>query len=114
MRATGSGSCCGKQSAAEHLSGSNTDHAHLLIRDRKNRRLGYLGTRLVNQIPGAQVIRPKLAQAWGARLAIGAGERGTLHYRERVTQGGVTGPPVVSRMGGRRRVEILDPTKIPE
>jgi hypothetical protein len=242
------------------LSGPAPDHAHLLIRDRKNRRLGYLGKRFVNQIPGAQVIRPvsddlyrddpepryripagvagsllitidgraqektqkqslsvigpgtvaaieeielapgqrnvvriadngrrvsyqtdsgqsqspvvvlgrdgagsddlfaaktvsaeggsqlnfllderrgqlrfgtrgtkragtyvllyatyakRVSNAWGAGFVIGAGSRATLRYRERMTVGGVTGPPVLSRSGGRRQVEVLDPTSVP-
>jgi hypothetical protein len=242
------------------LSGPADDHAHLLIRDRRNRRLGYLGKRFVNQIPGAQVIRPvsadlyrddpeplyrvpagvagsllitidgraqrktqtqsmsvigpgtvaavedirlapgqrnivriadgglrlsyqtdrrqtqspvvvlgrdgasaddlfvaktlqaeggsqlnfllderrgmlrfgtrgtrrtgtyvllyatyskRRSQAWGAGFLVGAGSRATLRYRERITQAGSTGPPVVSRSGGRRQVFVLDPTKVP-
>ena len=55
----------------------------------------------------------KVARAWGAGFVIGAGSRGTLRYRERRTIGGVTGPPVLSRSGGRRQVEVLDPTDVP-
>jgi hypothetical protein len=55
----------------------------------------------------------RISRAWGAGFLIGAGARATLRYRERVTQGGVTGPPVLSRSGGRRQTFVLDPTKVP-
>jgi hypothetical protein len=40
------------------LEGSVFNHAHLLIVDRRGRRLGYVGGRFVNQIPGARAIFP--------------------------------------------------------
>ena len=262
-RSRGSARAAGDQGAPMveiTLSGTPADHAHLLIRDRKNRRLGYLGKRFVNQIPGAQVVRPvsadlfqddpepvyrvpapvaasllitidgrtqkkrakqslsvigpgsvaaieeieldpgqrnvvriaddarrvsyqtdrgqaqspivvigrdgatsddlfaaktvsaeggsqlnfllderrgqlrfgtrgtkqagtyvllyatyakRTSRAWGSGFVIGAGSRATLRYRQRMTIGGVTGPPVLSRSGGRRQVEVLDPTSVP-
>lgn len=38
------------------LDGPADDHAHLLIIDSKGRRTGFVGRRLVNQIPGAKVV----------------------------------------------------------
>jgi hypothetical protein len=46
------------------LEGNPRNHAHLLIVDSRGRRLGYVGNRLVNEIPGARAISPLANQDW--------------------------------------------------
>lgn len=50
------------------VTGDAFNHPHLLITDAKGRRLGYVDGKLVNQIPGAKVIRPVLGvPVWKGR-----------------------------------------------
>jgi hypothetical protein len=46
------------------LSGSDTDHGHLLITDPQGHQLGYLNGKLVSQIPGGQAQFSKSDQDW--------------------------------------------------
>jgi hypothetical protein len=48
------------------LGGNPVQHAHLLITTADGRRLGYLGGRFVDQIPGSHVIHPDLSEIWKA------------------------------------------------
>jgi hypothetical protein len=43
------------------LEGNPVNHAHLLITDDEGRRIGYLGSRFVNEIPGASAVSPRTA-----------------------------------------------------
>ncbi len=49
------------------LEGNPFNHAHLLIVDEQGRRLGYVGSRFVSEIPGASAVRPKTAAGWRGR-----------------------------------------------
>lgn len=48
------------------LGGNPVAHAHLLITTSTGAKLGYVGGAFVNQIRGAQVIRPALSEIWKA------------------------------------------------
>ena len=48
------------------LEGNPFSHAHLLITDEHGRRVGFVGSRFVNEIPGASTVRPRTAVG-GAR-----------------------------------------------
>ena len=52
------------------LEGNPFNHAHLLITDDQGRRIGYVGSRFVNEIPGASAVRPRTAMG-GARQRAG-------------------------------------------
>jgi hypothetical protein len=43
------------------LEGNPFSHAHLLITDDQGRRIGYVGSRFVKEIPGASAVRPRTA-----------------------------------------------------
>jgi hypothetical protein len=63
--------CSGRVQGETHfnelrLEGNPSNHAHLLITDDQGRRIGYLGSRFVNEIPGASAVRPRTAMG-GAR-----------------------------------------------
>jgi hypothetical protein len=49
------------------LEGNPRDHAHLLIIDSRGRRLGYVGDRLLSEIPGGHASAPVMAQDWSER-----------------------------------------------
>ncbi len=49
------------------LEGNPFNHAHLLIVDKQGRRLGYVGSQFVNEIPGASAVRPRTAAGWRGR-----------------------------------------------
>lgn len=61
----------GEQAAGEaveiFLNGNPRDHGHLLITDDAGRHTGYLNGKLVNEIPGAQVLT-RLAATWDESL----------------------------------------------
>src|SRR5581483_10105605 len=46
------------------LDGGDVEHGHLLITDAQGHRLGYVGGKLVNEIPGAQVEQTVQDQDW--------------------------------------------------
>ena len=46
------------------LEGDATNHAHVLVTDAKGRRTGYVNRRIVNEIPGAQVLRRLSNKTW--------------------------------------------------
>ncbi len=48
------------------LGGNPVLHGHLLITTADGRQLGYEHGRLVDQIPGAHILRPQLTQVWNA------------------------------------------------
>jgi hypothetical protein len=101
--------------AAKTVSAEGGSQLNFLLDERRGQlRFGTRGTKRA----GAYVLlyasyAKRASRAWGAGFVIGAGSRATLRYRERMTIGGVTGPPVLSRSGGRRQVEVLDPTSVP-
>ena len=41
------------------LEGNPTNHAHLLITDDRGRRIGYVGSKFVKEIPGATTVKPR-------------------------------------------------------
>ncbi|MHB8465437.1 MAG: hypothetical protein ACYDD7_11445, partial [Acidimicrobiales bacterium] len=47
-----------------YLEGSDTNHGHLLITDAAGHRLGIVDGKIVNEIPGAQAVRPLSSQNW--------------------------------------------------
>jgi hypothetical protein len=58
--------CVGRQGAGSkfneiRLDGTSDQHARLLVTDEKGRKTGYVGNRVVNQIPGAKVL-PRSSQ----------------------------------------------------
>lgn len=64
------------------LDSSPTNHPNLLIRDRYKRRVGWVGDKLVNEIPGAKVIQPVTAEPWQ--------DKPEPEYRIPVSGGGLT------------------------
>jgi hypothetical protein len=56
------------RTAAIYLSGSVTDHSHVLVTDQKGRHLGNLNGQLVNQIPGAHYVLIASGQDWKNKL----------------------------------------------
>jgi hypothetical protein len=56
------------RTAAIYLTGSATNHAHVLVTDQKGRRLGYINGKLVNEIPGAHYILLTSDQVWTNKL----------------------------------------------
>ena len=63
---TGSTPTAGGAAAMDeiYLSGSDTEHGHLLITNPAGQRLGYVDDKVVNEIPGADVITPMSDQSW--------------------------------------------------
>ena len=47
-----------------YLSGGDTEHGHLLITNPSGQRIGYVNGKVVNEIPGADVIAPMSDQSW--------------------------------------------------
>ena len=47
-----------------YLSGGDTEHGHLLITNPAGQRVGYVDGKVVNEIPGADVIAPMSDQSW--------------------------------------------------
>ena len=58
--------CEGSRGAVNRISltAGATNHPNLLVKDRFGRRVGWVGKKLVNEIPGARVIRPVTGQPW--------------------------------------------------
>jgi hypothetical protein len=56
--------CDSAQSQQISLNGDTVNHAHLTMSDGAGRKTGYVNGKLVNQIPGAQVVPLYLIQNW--------------------------------------------------
>jgi hypothetical protein len=56
------------RTAAIYLTGSVTNHSHVLVADQKGRQLGYVNGRLVNKIPGAHYVLLTSDQDWKNKL----------------------------------------------
>ena len=66
------GSTAGTTGAARtaeiYLTGSITNHSHVLVTDQSGRRLGYVNGKLVNEIPGAHYVLLTSDQDWKNKL----------------------------------------------
>jgi hypothetical protein len=56
------------RTAMIYLTGSATNHSHVLVTDQSGRHLGYLNGKLVNQIPGAHYVLIASDQDWKNKL----------------------------------------------
>ncbi len=61
-------STAGSDTEEIYLDGSDTNHADLLVTDQAGRRVGYVGRRLVDEIPGAQVVQLIANRDWDTRI----------------------------------------------
>jgi hypothetical protein len=62
------GSTGAARTATIYLSGSATNHSHVLVIDQKGRRLGRVNGKLVNEIPGAHYVLLASGQDWKNKL----------------------------------------------
>jgi hypothetical protein len=62
------GTTGGARTAEIYLTGSITNHSHVLITDQAGQRLGYVNGRLVNEIPGAHYVLLTSDQDWKNQL----------------------------------------------
>jgi hypothetical protein len=62
------GTTAAARTATIYLTGSATNHSHVLVTDQKGRRLGYVNGKLVNQIPGAHYVLLTSDQDWKNKL----------------------------------------------
>ncbi len=62
------GTTGGARTAEIYLTGSITNHSHVLITDQAGQRLGYVNGKLVNEIPGAHYVLLTSDQDWKNKL----------------------------------------------
>ncbi len=62
------GATGGARTAEIYLTGSITNHSHVLVTDQAGRRLGYVNGKLVNEIPGAHYVLLTSDQDWKNKL----------------------------------------------
>jgi hypothetical protein len=62
------GTTGGARTAVIYLTGSATNHSHVLVTDQKGRRLGNVNGTIVNQIPGAHYVLLASGQDWKNKL----------------------------------------------
>jgi hypothetical protein len=62
------GTTGGARTAMVYLTGSATNHSHVIVTDQKGRRLGYVNGKLVNEIPGASFVLLASGQDWKNKL----------------------------------------------
>jgi hypothetical protein len=73
------------RTATIFLTGSATNHAHVLVTDQRGHRLGYVHGKLVNEIPGARFVLLTSDQVWKNKLEPVLYVRPTSRTRSRST-----------------------------
>ena len=95
------------------LGGNPSHHAHLLITTSDGRRLGFVGGRLVDEIPGARVIRPLLSDVAKAHpepvYQVPAGDRVRITVQSGSTTGSIPTTVYVTGPGFGDHVANLTP-----
>ena len=80
------------------LDSSPTNHPNLLIQDRFKRRVGWVGDKLVNEIPGAKIVQPVTAEPWQ--------DKPEPEYRIPVSGGGLTVKVDGRRLKKRSKADV--------